>query len=66
MYRAILAVLDKADIRMSVIERDTFASLERVTFQINTNRAQHAALLAALKESDTTDQVMSFQDTEQD
>ena len=66
MYRAILSVLDQAGIRMNVIERDTFASLERVTFQVNTNRAQHTALLAALKESDTTDQVVAFQDSEQD
>ena len=66
MYRAILAVLDRSGIRMNVIDRDTFATLERVTFQVNANRRRHAALLADLRASDTTDQVVAFEDSEQD
>lgn len=66
MYRAIFAVMDKARLRMNVIERDTFPTLERVTFQVTANRTRHASLLAELRASAVTDQVLSFQDAEQD
>jgi putative Mg2+ transporter-C (MgtC) family protein len=66
MYTAILKVLDEANVRMNVVERDSFASLERVTISITANRAKHANLLKELKESDLTDHVMAFQDADQD
>ncbi len=66
MYRAVLAVMDKARMRMNVIERESFPTLERVTFQVTTNRARHSKLLADLTASDQTDQVVAFQDSEQD
>ena len=66
IYPAILSVLDKAGLRMNIVERDTFASLERVTFSISANRSRHAQLLEALRASDRTDKVMAFEDTDQD
>ena len=66
MVPAILGVLDKAGIRMSVVERDTFGSLERVVFPVTANRRMHAQLLAELRASDLTDSVMAFRDSEQD
>ena len=66
IYPAILSVLDKAGLRMNIVERDSFASLERVTFSIAANRNRHAQLLNALRASDRTDKVMAFEDTDQD
>ena len=58
--------MDKARMRMNVIERDTFPTLERVTFQVTANRTRHAHLLAELQASDKTDQVVAFRDSEQE
>ncbi|SNT18522.1 putative Mg2+ transporter-C (MgtC) family protein [Granulicella rosea] len=66
MYRAILRVMDHAGYRMNVIERDSLPGFERVTFVVTVNRHRHADLLAALRASDDTDQVVAFADTEQD
>ncbi len=66
MYRAVFAVLDKAGLRMNVVERDSFPTFERVTFQVTANRTRHASLLTDLTASASTDQVISFQDSEQD
>ena len=66
MYAAVLSVLDKAGIRMNVLERDSFAGLERVSFMVAATKQRHEALLRELRASDKTDQVMAFADTEQD
>ena len=66
MYTAILSVLDRAGIRMNVIERDSLPMLERVTFMVTSNRTRHAELLRDLRASDRTEEVMAFEDTEQD
>ena len=66
LYGAILHVLDKAGIRMNVVEKDSFGTLERVTFAVIANKVKHDALLRELRASDKTDEVMAFRDTEQD
>lgn len=66
LYSAILGVLDKAHIRMNVIEKDTFGTLERVVFAVSANRVRHQTLLRELRESDQTDEVMAFEDADQD
>jgi len=66
LFSAILEVLDRYRIRMNVIDRDSFGSLERVTFMVTANRQKHDALLADLKKCDLTDQVLAFPDIEQD
>jgi putative Mg2+ transporter-C (MgtC) family protein len=66
MFGTILDVMDKARLRMNIVDRDTLGSRERVTFAVTATRARHEALLGQLKESDTTDQVMVFRDSDQD
>ena len=66
MFSAIFKVLDRAKIRMNVIERDTLGTLERVTFAVSANKLKHKALLKELEESDQTDQVLAFPDADQD
>ena len=64
IYRAILSVLDRAGERLNVVERDSVAQLERVTFVIKANQRAHTRLLADLRASDATDQVVAFRDVE--
>jgi putative Mg2+ transporter-C (MgtC) family protein len=66
MFAEILHVLDAANIRMNVIDKDTFGTIQRVTFAVNTNRLRHEGLLRQLRESDRTDEVMAFRDSEQE
>jgi putative Mg2+ transporter-C (MgtC) family protein len=64
IYRSILSVLDRAGERLNVVERDSVAQLERVTFVIKANQKTHTRLLADLRASDATDQVVAFRDVE--
>ena len=64
IYVAILSVLDRVGERLNIVERDSLAALERVTFVVKANRGGHAQLLAELRASDATDQVVSFRDVE--
>jgi putative Mg2+ transporter-C (MgtC) family protein len=64
IYRAVLSVLDRAGERLNVVERDSVAQLERVTFVIKANHKTHERLLADLRASDATDQVVAFRDVE--
>ncbi len=66
MFGAILGVLDKLHVRLNIVEQNTLGTLERVTFSVTANRGKHEVLLRQLKESDMTDQVMSFPDSDQD
>lgn len=65
-YTAILSVLDVAGIRLNIVDRDTAAPLTRITFLITTNRSKHHRLLAELRVSDATDQVLSFRDPDEE
>jgi putative Mg2+ transporter-C (MgtC) family protein len=64
IYRAILSVLDRAGERLNVVERDSVAMLERVTFVVKANKKMHTRLLSDLRASDATDQVVAFRDVE--
>ena len=66
MYVAILSVLDRLGIRLKVLEKETIANLERVTFVVSTNRRKHAVVLESLKSADATDEVIVFQDEEEE
>jgi putative Mg2+ transporter-C (MgtC) family protein len=66
MFRSVLAVTDRAKIRMNVIDRDSLPGFERVTFMVNANRNRHQTLLAELRACDCADQVMTFEDSEQE
>ena len=66
MQRAILSVLDSAEQRLSVLERDNVAGMERVAFTVTATRKTHQRLLHELRASDATDQVVAFRDTEEE
>ena len=66
MQTAILKVLDAAGQRMSVIERDNVAGLERMAFSVTATRRVHDRLLLDLRSSDATDQVVVFRDVEEE
>ncbi|MEO8736373.1 MAG: MgtC/SapB family protein [Edaphobacter sp.] len=64
MYIAILSVLDRASERMNILERDSLATMERVTFVVTANRKKHERLIGELRSSNATDQVVVFHDAE--
>jgi putative Mg2+ transporter-C (MgtC) family protein len=66
MYSAMLQVLDAAGERLSVLERESVAGLERVAFVIKATRAKHQLLIRELRAKDATDQVMAFNDPEEE
>jgi putative Mg2+ transporter-C (MgtC) family protein len=64
IYVGILSVLDREGERLNIIDRDSMAMLERVTFVIKANKERHSRLLAELQASNATDQVVAFRDVE--
>ena len=66
MFADILSVLDKAHMRLNIVERDKVGALERVTFAISASAARHKQLLVELNASDATDQVVVFRDEQED
>jgi putative Mg2+ transporter-C (MgtC) family protein len=66
MQRAILKVLDQAGQRLAVLERDNIGGLERVSFTVVATKPVHLNLLAELRASDATDEVVAFFDTEEE
>ena len=66
MQTAILKVLDAAGQRMSVLERDNVAGLERVAFTVIATRRMHERLLKDLRANDATDQVNVYRDLEEE
>lgn len=66
MQRAILKVLDAVGQRLSVLERDNVAGIERVAFTVVATKRTHERILHELRESDATDQVVVFRDAEEE
>jgi putative Mg2+ transporter-C (MgtC) family protein len=66
IYVAILSVLDRMGIRLNILGRDSIAGLERITFSVSANGKRHGQLLEDLRNSDATDQVVVFHDTEEE
>lgn len=64
MMSAIIKVLDGIGQRLRVIDRDSVAGWERVSFSLMATRAKHAEVLAQLKANDVTDHVAVFEDSE--
>lgn len=64
MHVAILSVMDRAGQRLNIIDRDTVAAMERLTFVVKGNAKTHARLLTELRASDEADQVLAFRDVE--
>lgn len=66
MYVAVLTVLDRMGIRLNVVERDSAAGLERITFTASTNKKRHIRLLQELRESGDAREVVVFRDLEEE
>jgi putative Mg2+ transporter-C (MgtC) family protein len=66
IYRAALSVLDRLELRLNVVDKDSVADLQRLTFLVTTDRKQHAVLLGQLRDSDQTDEVIAFRDEEEE
>ncbi|MDE1161515.1 MAG: MgtC/SapB family protein [Acidobacteriaceae bacterium] len=64
MITAVLRVMDRAGIRFAPDAVENFAGLERLTFPVLATRKVHEKLLADLRASDATDQVLVFRDLE--
>jgi putative Mg2+ transporter-C (MgtC) family protein len=66
MFADILLVLDRAHMRLNIIERDVLGAVERVTFSVSASAARHRQLLGELNASDATDKVVSYRDEQED
>jgi putative Mg2+ transporter-C (MgtC) family protein len=66
LYVSILSVLDREHIRLSVVERSSVASIERVTFEVMASSTTHKRLLLELRDCLTTDRVAVFRDPEEE
>lgn len=66
MMAAVLKVMDGAGQRLHVADRDNVAGLERICFSVWATRRMHAHMLQQLRASDATDQVVAFEDAEDD
>jgi putative Mg2+ transporter-C (MgtC) family protein len=64
MMSAILKVLDAIGQRLQVLDRDTVAGWERVSFTVIATKRRHDEVLAQLKANDATDHVVVFPDAE--
>jgi len=64
MLAAVLKALDTLGQPLRVLERDTIAGMERVSFTVNATRREHTRVLEELRASDATDQVVAFPDVE--
>jgi putative Mg2+ transporter-C (MgtC) family protein len=66
LYVSILSVLDREHIRLSVVERSSVASIERVTFEVLASTTTHKRLLSELRASIASDRVAVFRDPEEE
>ncbi len=66
MQMAILKVLDSVGQRLTVLERDNIAGIERVSFVINTTHKIHHHIHHELEADDATDKVIVYRDAEED
>jgi putative Mg2+ transporter-C (MgtC) family protein len=66
MYVAVLSVLDRLGIRFKVRERDSLKGFERMTFVIPATRNRHMELIRELRSSAATNQVVVFNEPEEE
>ncbi len=66
MQLAILQVLDSVGQRLSVLDRDNIAGIERVSFIVTATRKVHHHIRHELEVDDATDKVVVFNDTEEE
>lgn len=66
MYAEILKVLDKEGFRLNIVDRDSYAGVQRLTFAVSCGVEKHNHLLAELRATDVADQVVCFRDAEEE
>jgi putative Mg2+ transporter-C (MgtC) family protein len=66
MFSAMLQVLDAAGERLSILERESVGDLERIAFVVKATRRKHEILIGELRAKDAADQVMAFNDPEEE
>lgn len=66
MYVAILSVLDRSGVRLNIVDRDSYGGMQRITFAVFCSTRKHAQLLADLRASDATGEVVVFRDSDQE
>ena len=66
MLASILGALDKADQRLSGVERDEIGVLQRVSFSLLASKKKHDQLRAQLLNQPAISQLLTFRDPEED
>jgi putative Mg2+ transporter-C (MgtC) family protein len=66
MHAAMLKVLDSIGQPLRILQRDSVAGMERVSFAVTATGREHDRVLSELKASDATDQVVAFPEAEVD
>jgi putative Mg2+ transporter-C (MgtC) family protein len=66
MYTQILKVLDLEGVRLNIVDRDSYAGEQRITFAVTCGVEKHNRLLTELRATDATDEVVVFRDAEEE
>ena len=66
MLQSILDAMDKAEERLSGVERDAIGALQRVTFPLTATKKQHERLRGKLLAEPAIDALFTFRDPEED
>ena len=66
IFLTILSVLDRAHLRLNVVEKSTVADIERVTFEVSAPPKIRQSLLIDLRAAASTDRVSVFQEIEEE
>jgi putative Mg2+ transporter-C (MgtC) family protein len=66
MLKSILDAMDKAEERLTGVERDTIGTLQRISFALTATKKQHERLRGKLLGEPAIDALLTFRDPEED
>ncbi len=66
MYTSILEVLDREGVRLNIVDRDSYAGTQRITFAVSCGIGKHTRLLTDLSAIEAANQVVAFRDAEEE
>jgi putative Mg2+ transporter-C (MgtC) family protein len=66
MLKSILDAMDKAEERLTGVERDTIGDLQRISFALTATKKQHERLRGTLLSEPAIDALLTFRDPEED
>jgi putative Mg2+ transporter-C (MgtC) family protein len=66
MLESVLEAMDKADQRLSNVDRDTIGELQRMSFILTATKKQHERLRGKLLDKPGIDKLLTFRDPEED